>query len=261
MIIELSDYSQLEREVLKFKPKIVVLAGKHEPREPTADLIRTKVNGFSIDEYFSPKEVLFAIHPKSSTPAGYYQKVHDYLLKLADDMAEGRSRILGDKSEVFGKKLKAYLEYAHTVKSAPPEEFVKALNTYMVKNNIFANVMLNKHIKEKFPMPEEEPSIAEHIKKISPETEVLRLHYSPGNKEPAFDREGFIEFYTDAKLEVTQEQKEAFAAAYIVPYHYSQMGASYVCAMDKEGAKKANLENALRLRSYLEKRLGLTAKT
>ncbi|MBI5036521.1 hypothetical protein HZC09_04210 [Candidatus Micrarchaeota archaeon] len=65
--------------VKKYRPKLVVLAGKHEPAEPSARILRTVVDGKPLSEHFDPSEVLFIVWPYSETPAGVYAAYFDYV--------------------------------------------------------------------------------------------------------------------------------------------------------------------------------------
>lgn len=99
-------YTQVDKAIKKFNPKIVVLAGKHEPLEPSYRILIGEYKGRAFHDNFDHNDVLFIKLPPEHTPLNYYYRVTKIFEKVLSRLIKGLSlpspkRELSKEGKIF----------------------------------------------------------------------------------------------------------------------------------------------------------------
>ena len=202
--VRIKDYNQLEEMLSKAeqKPRAIVLYGKHEPMEPTCEIVK--------NTHDSP-EVWFVKHPYSCTPAGYFDNQYKCLDEFVSTLEKGKlpsveidergvrdtyknlTVMLPEKRKIIGKALREGLDefskiYNKSNYQGKEKNYVMApkllecwdkhLEQYSIEINAEKIKDMCQGLKSAVREVMPEPELARRLRIVSPEISVLALHFS-----------------------------------------------------------------------------------
>ena len=199
MLLTYRGWASLERNLEKLKgrgigPRVIVLAGKHEPLEPTDRIVRKEiaVRGVrkAVHEYFRPEQALFLAAGREYTAAGHLEAIYHYAKnisqKLGSGLFVGRRGLTRDRRKSvydarllqrYAKRLNDFIEMCER-SWRPPDTLFWWYLEEKETNPLARRKMKRIHervFREKWG-PEDEITLIERIEKIFPQAVYVSLH-------------------------------------------------------------------------------------